>query len=168
MGTGAASTVTIELTQGMTTIDIEDADLAQFGWYALRSPNSDRYYAVRHITTGYKKQGLLLLHKVIFERFATLLPGQVIDHKDNNPLNNRRSNLRIASHSQNMQNRKRHKNNTSGYKGVTWHKGKGKWRAAITVNKRKVHLGYFVNLEDAAAAYHTASEQLHREFSRTE
>ena len=73
----------------------------------------------------------------------------------------------MATHSQNMKNRKINKNNTSGYKGVQWHKRDKKWRASIVVNKNKIHLGCFNCPKEAHDAYCRAAKELHGEFART-
>lgn len=75
------------------------------------------------------------------------------DHKNGDKLDNRRSNLRIASSVENRQNVGIRKNNRSGYKGVSWSRVANKWHAYITVNWKKVHLGSFDNIIEAARAY---------------
>jgi hypothetical protein len=75
-----------------------------------------------------------------------------VDHKNRNGLDNRRSNLRIASHAQNMQNRGLDKHNRSGYRGVSWEKRWQRWRAVIQVDGRQQHIGHFKNIEEAASA----------------
>lgn len=82
--------------------------------------------------------------------------GFVIDHQDGNGLNNQRSNLRWATHSLNNANRKQ-VSGRSKFKGVSWHKGRGKWQAKIKVNRSTRHLGLFPNEEDAARAYDAAA-----------
>lgn len=89
-----------------------------------------------------------------------------IDHIDCDRLNNRISNLRAATQSQNGMNSKMSKNNTSGVKGVHWG-ADGKWRAAIIIKHRMIALGGFDRLEDAAAVVADAREKLHGEFART-
>jgi len=72
----------------------------------------------------------------------------MIDHIDHNPLNNCRSNLRIVTPQQNMMNRGKHKNNTSGVIGVGWNKASEKWRATIKLNNKENYLGMFDNFEE--------------------
>ena len=87
-----------------------------------------------------------------------------IDHRDGNSTNNRWSNLRRATPSQNNANRRRPRHNTSGYKGVyfRW----GFWRACIKRNGRRIYLGVFATPEEAHAAYVAAARKLFGEFAR--
>jgi hypothetical protein len=92
---------------------------------------------------------------------------RVIDHRDRNPSNNRWDNLRRATVSQNNANRRRHKNNACGFKGVT-RIPSGRWRATIFKNRRRHHLGVFATPESAHAAYVAAAHKLFGEFARHE
>jgi len=91
----------------------------------------------------------------------------VIDHRDRNPSNNRWDNLRRATVSQNNANRRRHRNNACGFKGVM-RLGAGRWRAGIRKNGRRHHLGVFSTPQAAHAAYVAAARRLFGEFARTE
>lgn len=91
-------------------------------------------------------------------------PDCFIDHINRDPADNRFSNLRKASYTENNRNRSMARNNTSGYKGVNWHKYKNKWRAEIKVNNKAITLGYFDNALDAHCAYIQASKKYHKQF----
>lgn len=82
--------------------------------------------------------------------------GFSVDHKNGNGLDNRRSNLRIATASLNGANRKNQGNNSSGFKGVDFKKGK--WRARIAHKKKRYELGFFATKEEAAAMYMQAAQ----------
>ena len=90
-----------------------------------------------------------------------------LDHIDCNRENNRASNLRPCSRSENQCNRGKPKNNTSGFKGVTFDKQTGKFKAQIALHGKNHALGRFSKPEDAAEAYRSAAEKLHVEFART-
>lgn len=94
--------------------------------------------------------------------------GQQADHRDGNTLDNRSSNLRPCSGAQNSRNRKRGRNNRSGYKGVYRAKsGGGKpWHAQIWENGRRKHLGYFATAAEAGAAYDRAATVIYGEFAK--
>jgi hypothetical protein len=95
-------------------------------------------------------------------RWCSLL----VDHRDGDPLNNRWSNLRRATRSQNGANRCVPRNNASGLKGVSLHRGK--WCAIIRKQGRKHFLGYFSTPQAAHSAYVKAARRLFGEFARTE
>jgi AP2 domain/HNH endonuclease len=89
-----------------------------------------------------------------------------VDHVDGNGLNNIRSNLRAVTASQNQHNRNKNKLNTSGFKGVGWHKKTGKWRCQIMNKKTLHHIGTYSTIEEASAAYFDASKKLHGQFGK--
>jgi len=94
-------------------------------------------------------------------------PEAEIDHKDGNRSNDRWSNLREASRTENQWNKSRHRDNASGFKGVSWHKGQGKWRARIMLHRRNIHLGLFDTAEAAHEAYKAKALELFGGFARS-
>jgi len=93
--------------------------------------------------------------------------GLLVDHRNLNRLDNRRENLRTATHSQNMQNRvKIRVKTTSQFIGVHWDPVERKWRAQISHQKKHLYLGRFQNEIDAAKAYDRAAIKYHTEFAR--
>lgn len=117
---------------------------------------------------------------------ATIMPGwngcmhraivgpredQVVDHINGDKLDNRKANLRACSHAENLRNRKRNRNNRTGFKGVYFDASNGgarqPWRAEIRVDRRRVRLGRFSTPEMAHEAYCHAAAKLHGEFART-
>lgn len=95
-------------------------------------------------------------HRVVFALYNGFLPGTYVDHIDGNVKNNNPVNLREATPSQNMRNMGAHKRNTSGYNGVSWSVHMNKWRASFRANQKTIHVGYFNEIEKAAAALHDA------------
>src|SRR4051812_9570503 len=116
----------IYLTKGQITL-VDDEDfhfISQWDWYAQFVPATGKYYASRRPW----KQAQQYMHTIIGERMGFI--GE-IDHKDRDSLNNQRNNIRLATRNQNMWNIGIRSNNTSGYKGVSYHKQSGKFNARI-------------------------------------
>lgn len=92
----------------------------------------------------------------------------IIDHANMNTLDNTKDNLRICSIKENVRNRNKQKNNTSGYKGVYKRRDRKlrPYNAFIHVNRKKINLGTFDNPNDAAKAYNKAAVNYHGEFAR--
>ena len=92
----------------------------------------------------------------------------MIDHRDGDSTNNRWSNLRRATASQNGANSRRPRHNTSGYKGVVLCRRSGRWRASVRKNGRRIYLGTFATPEAAHDAYVAAARELFGDFARPE
>ena len=107
---------------------------------------------------------LIALHRVIFAYHFGFFP-KLIDHIDQNPLNNRIENLRPATVSQNACNSKIPSNNTSGIKGVYWHKKAKKWHARLKFEKKLVAHKLFDKLKDAEVYIKKMREIYHGEFA---
>jgi hypothetical protein len=148
----------IPLTHGKVAIvDDEDYELLnQWKWHY----GGGGGYAVRH---NYKssKQTRLFMHRVIMNTPE----GMQTDHINGDRLDNRRENLRICTNAENMRNSKKHKNNTSGFKGVSRCKDCNRWRAYINCDNDRHNLGLFLNPVDAAYAYDTKAIELFGEFA---
>ena len=153
----------IQLTQGNKTfVDDVDADLAASKWHTWKGKNNKTCYAKRNVRRPDGTRTNVFLHQEIARRMGIV--GNP-DHIDRDGLNNRRSNLRPDPNGHNQANRGRQKNNTSGYKGVSWKNGKGKWVAQIQVDGKRRHLGYFEDPIEAAKAYDRAALQHQGEFA---
>lgn len=147
-------------------VDDEDYDLVmQYRW---------RLLPVRYLPSGGRRNGgpyavtsvrgvrgkSLHMHRL-------LVDYPVVDHKDGNGLNNQRTNLRSATHSQNHGNwLTPHPNTTSQFRGVSWNSKKRCWVAMIRVNYKQRYLGRFSTEEAAARAYDAAAIAAWGEFAR--
>lgn len=102
------------------------------------------------------------LHRVIYQlHYGNLSSEDVIDHIDRNKQNNKIENLRKTNVFVNNQNQGERKNNTSGYKGVSWSKQRKKWRATITINGKHKTLGFSESKENAFKIYQEAKAKYH-------
>ncbi|MGB8422197.1 HNH endonuclease [Paraburkholderia sp.] len=150
----------INLSKGFVAMvdDYDFEDLSQFPWHVTAQG-----YAAR--TTPRPNQTQEKMHR----RIMSLKQGDPlqVDHINGDRLDNRRSNLRICSGTQNMQNQRIHCDNKSGYKGVRWCPwSKKKWMASIQANRgHQIYLGYYDTAEEAHEVYCLAADMLHGEFA---
>ena len=108
---------------------VEPADYYRFGGFKWSfMGNRSKVYAVRSTRIKKDKIKILPLHREIMKPRK----GFVVDHKNCDSLDNRRANLRLATRAQNSYNRRKIKNATSKYIGVSFHKMKKKWQAQIS------------------------------------
>ncbi len=148
-------------------IDREYADRFDLHTWTASDNGKGRVYVHRNVWNGKeKKQEKIYLHTFIVNPPA----NKVVDHINGNPLDNRKSNLRVATRGQNNMNRganrtHRGKFTTSPYKGVSWDKRRSKWVSNIGHNYKLIYLGSFDVPEDAARAYDVKSQELHEEFA---
>ena len=113
-----------------------------------------------------KKTITTLAHRLIWEYYEGKIPeGYELDHINQNKLDCRISNLRLATRSQNRMNTLFRKNKTSVYKGVSFYKSRGLWRAQIKLNGKVKTLGYFDTQEEAAKHYDLEAQKLFGEFA---
>jgi hypothetical protein len=147
----------IKLTFGkFAVIDAEDYDrVSQYNWCAVDFDHC--WYA-----HTFKRDGTpLSMHRLI----TNAPKGLLVDHIDHSGLNNRKSNLRLCTNSQNQQNKRPTRGSTSRYKGVDRWNFHKKFRARITHNGKRIHLGYFDSEIDAAKAYDKKAKELFGKFA---
>lgn len=142
-------------------------------WFALVNRRRTRAGTEQGslLPSGYVQLGIdgkcYLSHALAWLYMTGKWADPEVDHRNLNRSDNRWINLREATHGQNITNRPAQANNKCGVKGVSWFSQTHKWRAAIVVNRKQIHLGLFATIELAAAAYQAASIQYHGEFGRT-
>lgn len=149
---------TIPLTRGLLAL-VDDSDyplLSTMKWHALNQKGF--FYAARSGVVG-GKETVIHMHRLLLG-----FPAVEIDHRDGNTLNNQRGNLRKASKSRNQANRRKNRNGSSRYKGVSRYEYG--WLAGIRVNGKRHHLGTFANESDAARAYDAAARREFGQFAR--
>jgi len=156
----------ILLTQGQTAwIDDDDfEEVSRYRWHAHRVHAHAPWYAVANLprprSTG---RNSLRMHMLLMGEAPE---GKTVDHRNGNGLDNRRSNLRWATVSEQRWNSGLSRKNTSGFKGVSFDKSRGKYRAQIRVAERYVRLGRFMTAEEAAQAYDRAAREAFGAFAR--
>jgi hypothetical protein len=159
-------TITIQLTKGQSTvIDAVDADLAEMNWHAAKRKHG--YYAqASSRNPDTQKRELINLHRIILGRKIgrTLSVGEICDHANGNTLDNRRSNLRLASILESARNRGIRKDSQNGYKGIK--KERNRWGVIIKINKKQLRFGVYATPEHAAIVYNHVARLYFGEFAR--
>ena len=128
-------------TNQIAIVDNDDyPHLSQFNWY------NNKGYAIR-VTSRKSGHKIIKMHREVMDALDNETP---IDHIDRNKLNNQKINLRFCTASENMINSTpNRKNNTSGVKGVYWHKNRKKWQVFVTRNKHIIYLGFYADKQYA-------------------
>ncbi len=117
-------------------------------------------YTGKYISTNINCK-TVFLHRLIID----VPEGREIDHINGNPMDNRKSNLRLCTRSENQSNKISRKDSTCYYPGVYWNKNAKAWAAQIRKNNVKKHLGYYENVNDAIKARIEAEKEYHGKFS---
>ena len=131
-------------------IDLEDVERCKkYTWNVwFDRKNSNKLYVVTVITIAPKKTKTIMLH-----RFVMNYDGEnQIDHQSTDRLDNRKTNLKVVTSQENMENLPLSPHNKSGYRGVCYNKQTKKWQAYATKNNKKYHAGYFETVEQAKEA----------------
>lgn len=138
--------------------------LSQWKWSAQWNTFTKTYYAARTVRSQDGKSTSLMMHRFIMG--LAIGDPILVDHiEPSGTLDNRRSNLRLATHKQNIWNARTPVRNTSGFKGVSARRGR--WRARLKVNGKDKQIGTFSSREEAFSAYCYAVKQHRGEFGRT-
>lgn len=142
-------------------IDVEDLELIK---------SYEKYVAINH--SNYALMWIngreLFLHRLILGLPQAYNPNDMLigEHINGDRLDCRRANLRICKKSENPINCKKYKNNSSGHKGIYWHKKNKKWTASIFYNNQRLYLGSFDNYEDAVKVREDAELKYFKEYRR--
>ena len=148
----------IELCGYKVLIDDEDYEkVMSYKWSIHDKAKANIYFRAT------RKNKRIKLHRLIFGKIKE---GCVLDHINGNTLDNRKSNLRAVTITQNNRNRKNM--NSTGLKGVSYHPKCHKWQARICTDTGRISLGYFDTKQLAHLAYCEASKKYHGEYGRTE
>ena len=154
----------LELTRGyVALVDDDDHErLSKYRWTA--DVRKSGVYAKRYID---KRSGAKRMRIIIYLHMSVMghpRGGMQIDHKDRNPLNNTKENLRVCTALQNRSNSKSWKENKFGYRGIT-KRPSGRYGAYIMQNYKKICIGTFKTAELAALAYDQKAKELFGEFA---
>ncbi|QWU14373.1 AP2 domain-containing protein [Paenibacillus sophorae] len=119
-------------------------------WHTYWNKVNNTYYArcsvYKGVVDGKPRYEMIYMHHFI----KPIKEGEVVDHEDNNELNNCEDNLRVTSQDKNLMNRTtKNKNNKSGYRNVSWNKELKKWSVQLQINKRNTILGTFEDVHEA-------------------
>lgn len=147
----------LELTRGKFAL-VDDADfpsLTEHRWHAF--PAGKTWYAAS--SCGRKR---VYLHRMILGAE----PGMEVDHINGDGLDNRRTNLRLCSHRDNLRNQRKQNGTTSRFKGVTWNQHSRRWYAQSKVNGKRIYIGCFKSEEDAARAYDALARSMFGPYAR--
>lgn len=133
-------------------VDYQDFErLSRYKWTMM--PNG---YFTAHINGK-----SVFLHRAVMNAQT----GYEVDHINHDKSDCRRLNLRVCTRFENARNRPRQSNNSSGYKGVSWHKKSGMWRARIKSQGKMIELGYYRSAQEAYQKYCEAAKEIHGEYA---
>lgn len=160
----------IELTQGFQTVVDDDLYdwLSQWKWYYRKRTGSRQGGDVVRTLHGYDKEGHVKSQTLYMASLICPVPaGFVIDHKDRNPLNNQRSNLRRATYRNNSNNSVARTNNKVGVRCVHWSEAKQRFIVQVSVDGKRKWVGAFRTVEEAAEVAAKAQKKYYGKFAQT-
>lgn len=136
---------------GYAIVDDDDYEsLSKYRW-GINGLGTGRHHLYARRCKGYGKSAQsFLMHREILNVTDRNI---FVDHINHNCMDNRKENLRVCTHSQNMMNSKIHIDNKSGYKGVYWHKTNKRWVSRINIKKKPIDIGYFDDKMSASKAF---------------
>jgi hypothetical protein len=158
----------IKLSNSKYYAHVDHADFHELSKYNWFVDENGRYKRAIRIDKQKGPKAVVHMHRQIMKnelnaKRSTLNTDLLVDHIDNNALNNTRHNLRLVTPQQNQMNRKPQRNKQ--YKGITKHKRSKPWKAKIFYNNRHIHIGYYKTQIEAAKAYDQAAKKYFGEFA---
>lgn len=161
-------TFTVTLTKGaVSIIDAQFAELVGSRNWCYLAATTGTGYAFRRSSHTPKRPPLYLHRQLIFWSGVSI-EGLAIDHVNGRTLDNRQSNLRVCTPTENAHNRKLSSRNKSGVTGVSWMADRWAWDCSLMVDRTVVRLGYFKSFDEAVAARKAAEIKYYGEFVRAE
>jgi len=149
--------IKVEIPRGYTLINEDDTHLMDgYAWHFDVSG-----YIVRRAWKDGKCVKNIRLHRLVIGA----KDGQYVDHINENKADNRKENLRIATYSQNLACRGPYKNNTSGYKGVSWDKRRKVWMVLLGYQGKRIYVGSFNDKNKAAQMYNIKAKEIFGDFA---
>lgn len=146
-----------------TIIDLEDLEKVinfPYTWFAKYNHTNDEYYVVASVYHPELQQS----RPIFLHQFLMNANGKDVDHENNNTLDNRKSNMRIVEESNNSKNRKsRNKNNKSGYRNVSFYKGK--WIVQMQIDGKNKKIGSFDDVHEAGKFAEEMRQKYYGEFA---
>jgi hypothetical protein len=134
-------------------IDLEDLEkVKKYSWHVQYARTNDEYYvsATNYLGmfNGKPKYQILQLHRYVMDVIDD--DRYEVDHKNYKPLDNRKKNLRLTIHNKNLKHRNgKNSNNKSGYRNVSYDKGKGLWAVQLIVDGKNTKIGFFDDVHEA-------------------
>lgn len=153
----------MELTISNRVVLIDEEDYAKISKYEWQVANYGRGYL--YAVSTFPDRSFVQMHRFILNLNRD--DKIEVDHKDHNTLNNQKSNLRLATKSQQHMNQKIRSDNQVGYKGVSWRSPPNKYIVRITVDGKRIEVGRFDDKIEAAKAYDEAAIRYYGEFAYT-
>ena len=134
-------------------------EIREYRWSLHLSKTTKSGFYIRNTD---RRHNRILLHRLILKLND---PKILVDHINHNTFDNRKENLRKCNPTESLRNRTKQENNTSGFKGVSWHISKQKWMAYIGLNNKQVYIGLFEDATSAAKAYNKKAIELFGDYA---
>lgn len=155
----------LQIDNQIVLIDDEDFDKIKHIKWRIEQSKCQPYVKFR-TTDKNRKTMAFIMHRIIMNIEHLSWKEVIVDHINGNTLDNRKYNLRLANHNTNQYNTKKSIKNTTGYRGVDWRKQEKKYRVRVSYNGKRITIGWFHDIREAAKAYNEAAIKYHGEFAK--